>query len=75
MPTISQLVRKGRKAQRKKSRLLWHRPGAVWGADFKEPREPLEGRYTAILSIKDLASRYQLAWQPVEEAAAQEVQA
>jgi transposase InsO family protein len=63
-----------RKAQRYRSRLRWHRPGAVWGADFKEPREPLEGRYTAILSVRDLASRYQLAWQPVEEAAAQQVQ-
>lgn len=64
-----------RKARRKQSRLVWHRAGAVWGADFKEPREPLQGKYTAILSVRDLGSRYQLAWQPVEEATAGVVQA
>jgi transposase InsO family protein len=57
-----------RKAQRHRSRLEWRRPGAVWAADFKERREPMEGRYGWILSIKDLASRYQLAWLPVEAA-------
>jgi hypothetical protein len=44
-------------------------------ADFKERREPIEGRYGWILAVKDLASRYQLAWLPVEEATADVVQA
>jgi len=57
-----------RKAQRRRSRLEWLRPGTVWAADFKEYGEPLEGRYGSILSVKDLASRYQLAWLPVEVA-------
>jgi hypothetical protein len=55
--------------------LKWLAPGTVWAADFKERREPIEGRYGWILSIKDLASRYQLAWQPLEAATAMAVQA
>lgn len=64
-----------RKAERMRSRLEWRRPGAVWAADFKERREPLEGRYGWLLSIKDLASRCQLTWLPVEEATEAVVQA
>jgi transposase InsO family protein len=63
-----------RKRQRHQSRLRWQQPGTVWAADFKERREPIEGRYSSILSIKDLASRCQLAWLPVEEGNAQAVQ-
>jgi transposase InsO family protein len=77
---LSDLVRRFRRVQRRKaerhrSRLEWKRPGTVWAADFKERREPIEGRYGWILSIKDLASRYQLAWLPVVEATAEVVQA
>jgi transposase InsO family protein len=77
---LSDLVRRYRRLQRRKrerlqSQLDWRRPGTVWAADFKERREPIEGRYGWILSIKDLASRYQLAWQPVAEATAEVVQA
>ena len=61
--------------QRYQSRLEWRRPGTVWAADFKERREPLEGRYSWILAVKDLASRCQLAWQPLVEATAEAVQA
>jgi transposase InsO family protein len=64
-----------RKAQRRQSRLEWLRPGAVWAADFKERREPLEGRYGWIFSVKDLVSRYQLVWQPVEAANGEVVRA
>ncbi|MGE4105535.1 MAG: transposase family protein [Pirellulales bacterium] len=63
-----------RRQRRRQSRLDWRCPGTVWAADFKERREPLEGRYRWILSIKDLASRYQLAWLPLEEATAEAVQ-
>ena len=77
---LSDLVRRFRRVQRRRaerhrSRLEWKRPGTVWAADFKERREPIEGRYGWILSIKDLASRYQLAWLPVVEATAEVVQA
>lgn len=64
-----------RKRQRHQSRLQWRRAGAVWAADFKERREPIEGRYGWILAVKDLASRCQLAWLPVETADAAIVQA
>jgi transposase InsO family protein len=59
-----------RRLHRKQSRLEWRVPGTVWAVDFKEPREPLEGRYGWILSIKDLASRCQLSWLPLEQATA-----
>lgn len=77
---LEDLVRRFRRAKRRKakryqSRLEWRRPGTVWAADFKERREPIEGRYRWVLSVKDLASRYQLAWQPVTEATAEVVQA
>ena len=49
----------------------WQRPETVWAADFKEQREPIEGHYGWILAVKDLTSRYQLAWLPVEEATAE----
>jgi transposase InsO family protein len=64
-----------RKRQRHQSRLQWLRPGTVWAADFKERREPIEGRYGWILAVKDLASRCQLAWLPVEDQTAETVQA
>jgi transposase InsO family protein len=64
-----------RRAQRYQSRLQWRQPGTVWAADFKERREPIEGRYRWILSVKDLASRCQLVWQPLAEATAEAVQA
>jgi transposase InsO family protein len=64
-----------RKRQRHQSRLHWQRPGTVWAADFKERREPIEGRYGWILAVKDLASRCQLAWLPVEAADAETVKA
>jgi hypothetical protein len=59
-----------RRRERRQSRLTWTRIGAVWAADFKERREPIEGRYGWLLSIKDLASRQQLAWEPLVEATA-----
>lgn len=64
-----------RRALRHQCRLEWRRVGAVWAADFKERREPLEGRYGWILSIKDLGSGFQLAWEPLVEATAAAVQA
>jgi hypothetical protein len=36
--------------------------------DHTEPPEPIDGRDRQILAVQDLASHYQLAWQPVERA-------
>jgi hypothetical protein len=46
------------------TRLTWTRPGAVWAADFAWPPVAIEGRYPRLLSVRDLASGVQLAWQP-----------
>ncbi|HUY90452.1 MAG TPA: transposase family protein [Pirellulales bacterium] len=64
-----------RRAERHKCRLEWRQPGTVWAADFKEFPEPLEGRFGWMLSIKDLGSRCQLAWQPFAEATREVVRA
>jgi transposase InsO family protein len=77
---LSEILRRYRRVirrqrERHQSRLLWQRAGAVWAADFKERREPIEGRYAWILAVKELASRCQLAWLPVEDATAETVQA
>jgi transposase InsO family protein len=45
--------------------LIWTRPGSVWAADFTEPDLPIDGIYPYILSIRDLASTYQLLALPV----------
>jgi transposase InsO family protein len=51
-------------------RLKWHRPGAVWAADHVQPKRPIDGKYPYVLSVRDLASRYQLAWLPVPDVGA-----
>jgi transposase InsO family protein len=56
---VAQDRRRGRLA-----RLTWTRPGAVWAADFSRPPAAVEGRYPRLLSVRDLASGVQLAWQP-----------
>ncbi len=54
------------------ARLTWTQAGVVWAADFAWPPEVIEGRYPRLLSVRDLASGMQLAWQPVTgESAAQ----
>src|SRR5262249_36036101 len=49
------------------ARLTWTRPGAVWAADFAWPPAAIEGRYPRLLSVRDLASGVQLAWQPAAD--------
>jgi len=48
----------------RQARLTWTRPGAVWAADFAWPPAAIDGRYPRLLSVRDLASGVQLAWQP-----------
>jgi transposase InsO family protein len=47
--------------------LTWHRPGRVWAMDHVHPPRPIDGVYDEVLSIRDLGSGLQLAWQPVPD--------
>jgi transposase InsO family protein len=44
--------------------LEWLRPGAVWAMDHTEPPEKIEGQFSCVLVVRDLASRQQLAALP-----------
>ena len=52
--------------------LHWQRPGTVWAIDHSEPPRPIDGCYTRIFAVRDLASGLQLAWTPVADATATE---
>jgi hypothetical protein len=57
--------------QRVIHRLRWHHPGTVWAADHVQPDRPIDGVYPYAISVRDLASHYQLAWQPVPDMGAE----
>jgi len=57
--------------QRLIHRLRWHHPGTVWAVDHLQPDRPIDGIYPYAISIRDLASHYQLAWQPVPDVGAE----
>jgi transposase InsO family protein len=66
-----------RQEQHRSVRVLhWQVPGRVWAIDFAEPSllkatcslPPIDQRYPYLLAVRDLASGYQLAWLPVEQA-------
>jgi hypothetical protein len=46
--------------------LTWTRPGTVWAIDFAQPPAPVDGVFTRLLAVRDLASGLQLLWLPVE---------
>src|SRR5262245_8223962 len=46
--------------------LEWTAPGTVWAMDHAVPPGPIDGRFEAVLSVRDLSSGKQLLWQPVE---------
>ena len=46
--------------------LRWAEPGTVWATDFTEPPAAIEGQYTKILLVRDLASGMTLLSQPCE---------
>jgi transposase InsO family protein len=67
---VQDLVTRCRRLWRRRRRLLtrrlhWTQPGSVWAVDFAEPPLPIEGAYTRLLAVRDLASGCQLAWLPV----------
>lgn len=57
--------------QRLIHRLRWHHPGTVWAMDHVQPDQPIDGLYPYALSVRDVASHYQLAWQPVPDVGAE----
>ena len=52
--------------------LHWQVPGALWAIDFTQAPAPIDGLYPYLLAVRDLASGYQLLWQPLREASATE---
>jgi transposase InsO family protein len=44
------------------------KPGRIWAMDFTEPDLPMEGPFTQILTVRDLASRRNLLSLPLERA-------
>jgi len=57
--------------QRLIHRLRWCHPGTVWAVDHVQPDRPIDGVHPYALSVRDLASHYQLAWRPVPDACAE----
>jgi hypothetical protein len=57
--------------QRLIHRLRWQHPGTVWAVDHVQPEQLIDGIYPYAISVRDLASHYQLAWQPVSDAGAE----
>jgi transposase InsO family protein len=59
-------------------RLHWLVPGSVWAIDWAEPSArgaayslpPIDGKFPYLLAVRDLASGYQLCWQPVPQTTA-----
>lgn len=46
-------------------RVIWEKPGRVWAMDFTFPDQPIDGDFRGILCVRDLASGYTLAADPV----------
>lgn len=64
LKTFDRERRRAERAQHAR-RLEWKQAGAVWAIDYTEPPEPIDGRYAAAVSVRDLASGFELAWLPV----------
>jgi hypothetical protein len=52
--------------------LHWQVPGALWAIDFSQAPAPIDGLHPYLLAVRDLASGYQLLWQPLRQASATE---
>jgi transposase InsO family protein len=52
-------------------RLRWPEPGRVWAIDFSQAPAPIDGLYSYLLAVRDLAGGMQLAWLPVPDLGAQ----
>jgi transposase InsO family protein len=52
--------------------LRWQHPGAVWAIDHAKPPQPIDGRYSYLIAVRDLASGRQLLWLPQSQATSQQ---
>jgi hypothetical protein len=73
---IQDLIRRYRRLWKRRHRWLvqalhWQRLGAVWAVDYAQPPLPVDGRYSRLLAVRDLATGMQLAWLPVTDESAQ----
>jgi putative transposase len=69
---LRRLLKRYRRIWRKKERLQlhqlhWHRPGSVWAIDYTQPPAPIDGLYSSILVVRDLASGFQLLALPTTD--------
>lgn len=51
--------------RRRRARLYqvtWPRPGSVWAVDLADPPSLVDGTGRCLLAVRDLASRYSIAW-------------
>lgn len=53
--------------------LRWLKPGSVWAIDLADPPRPVNGSGRAVLAVRDLASRYTVAWVELPRGSAKEV--
>lgn len=62
--------------QRRRARLYqltWRHPGAVWAIDLADVVEPVDSLGRVVLSVRDLASRYTVAWISLPRGSSREV--
>jgi hypothetical protein len=69
---LRRLLLRYRRVWRKKNRLQlhqlrWHRTGSVWAIDYTDPPAPIDGQFSSILVVRDLASGYQLLALPTTD--------
>jgi hypothetical protein len=72
---LEDLLRRYRRVWRERHRLPlrvlhWPEPGRVWAIDFTQAPALVDGRFPDLLAIRDLATGYQLLWQPIAAATA-----
>jgi transposase InsO family protein len=54
--------------RRSLARLEWTQPGRVWAIDHAQPPLTMDHKYDYLLSVRDLGSGLQLAWEPIRRA-------
>jgi transposase InsO family protein len=75
---LADFLRRYRRVWRRRHPEAWHvlrwpQAGRVWAIDYADPPRPIDGRYHAVLAVRDVASGHQLLWLPVADAVAGEV--
>ena len=75
---VEDIVRRFKRVDRKQrrrglARLTWRQPGTVWAMDHSYPPTLIDGIYSRIFALRDLAGRYQLAWDGVPDESAEHV--